>query len=157
MNQASLMVCRTLPIFSTQKGTAKNSSSSLIQGTFEPKFTTLFIVFQTPSSKIDNGPNIAINDNCLNNSFIKPIKELLRQLSLIAMLGPLSILDDGVWNTIKSVVNFGSKVPCIRELEEFLAVPFWVEKIGNVRQTIKDAWFMIQNPKVLEAKAKVFF
>jgi len=88
--------------------------------------------------------------------FLSPIVEFLRQLFLVGVFGPLSILDDGVWSTVKSVVNFGLKVPCLREIGGFLEIPFWIEKIDGVRQTIKDVWFMIKNPDVMEAKAKIF-
>jgi hypothetical protein len=89
-------------------------------------------------------------------NFLEPIREILRNLLLIGMLGPMAILDDGVWKMMQSIVAFSLKVPCIRELEGLLQVPYWMDKLGNARQTMKDLWFMINNPDVLEAKAKAF-
>jgi hypothetical protein len=89
-------------------------------------------------------------------NFLEPIREILRNLLLIGILGPMAILDDGVWKMMQSIVAFSLKVPCIRELEGLLQVPYWMDKLGNARQTMKDLWFMINNPDVLEAKAKAF-
>jgi len=88
--------------------------------------------------------------------FLSPILELLRELMLVGMFGPLSILDDGVWDTVNKVLKFGMKVPCLREIEGFLDIPLWIQKIGGARQSIKDAWFMFTHPAVLEAKAKAY-
>lgn len=89
-------------------------------------------------------------------NFLEPIREILRNFLVMGVLGPLAILDDGVWSMLESIVRFSMKVPCIRELEGLLQVPFWMEKISGVRQTLKDMWFMITHPDILEAKAKAF-
>ena len=38
----------------------------------------------------------------------------VRQAALIAVLGPWSVLDDGVWHTIKAFVSFGMSNSCFR-------------------------------------------
>ncbi len=87
---------------------------------------------------------------------LEPLMQLLRNLILMGLLGPLAIMDDGVWHMMQSIVAISMKIPCIRELEGLLEIPHWMQKLGQARQGIKDMYFMFTHPDVLEAKAKEF-
>jgi len=79
--------------------------------------------------------------------FLKPFAELLRQLVLIGVLGPFAILDDGVWSTINKIVNIGLQIPCVRELEGLLHVPWVLAQVEKFRQMLKGIYKIIKNPQ----------
>ena len=86
--------------------------------------------------------------------YIQKIKEALRQTLLVATLGPLAIMDDGVWNTMKSVVRFIMKTPCLKELGGLLRVPSVMQTIDGFRANLKAMWKVIQNPDPLLEEIK---
>ena len=81
--------------------------------------------------------------------YLQQIKEAFRQTLLVSMLGPLAIMDDGVWNTIKRVVAFVMKTPCLREIGGLFRVPAVMAKIDGFRTNLKAMWKVIQNPDPL--------
>ncbi|MEO7309502.1 MAG: DUF4157 domain-containing protein, partial [Chitinophagaceae bacterium] len=78
---------------------------------------------------------------------VKPIAEIVRQLVMVSVLGPLAILDDGVWNTLNTIVNTGMKIPCVRELEGLMQVPWLMKQFAAFRQMMKGMYEMIKNPQ----------
>jgi len=79
--------------------------------------------------------------------FLQPIIEFMRQLVLVALFGPLSILDDGVWETVNRIANLAMTVPCIREIARLMQLPLILEYAGQFRTVMKNAWQIIQNPE----------
>ena len=84
--------------------------------------------------------------------FVKPVLEVLRQAALIATLGPWAILDDGVWKTLNQFVAFAKRTPCIREIAGLLHVDGIMEKVGEIRATLKDIWQVVSNQEKFEAE-----
>jgi hypothetical protein len=87
--------------------------------------------------------------------YLQQIKEALRQSLLVAIFGPMAFLDDGVWNTINRFVAFVMKTPCLREIGGLLAVPSAVQRLGRVRDGIKQGWEVVKNPDPLLQKLKI--
>src|SRR5688572_15654072 len=81
--------------------------------------------------------------------YLQMIKEAFRQTLLVSLLGPFAIMDDGVWGTIKRVVQFVMKTPCLRELGGLFRVPAVMQKIDGFRTNLKAMWKVIQNPDPL--------
>lgn len=84
--------------------------------------------------------------------FVRPVLEILRQAVLIAEFGPFAIADDGVWKTLNSFVAFAKKTPCIREIAGLLQIDTVMEKLGEVRQTLKNIIEVISDQKKFEAE-----
>jgi phage-related protein len=82
-------------------------------------------------------------------NFIKPFAELLRQLLLVGVLGPFAILDDGVWNSLNRIVNIGLEIPCVRELEGLLHVPWILAQLDKFRKMMKGVYEIMKNPQPL--------
>ena len=87
---------------------------------------------------------------------LAPVREFLRQLLLITTLGPLSILDDGVWETVKSIIDFALKVPCVKEIGELFSASTWVQRIDSFRQAVKFAWHLLTHPDELQERVRAF-
>lgn len=86
---------------------------------------------------------------------LKPIAEIVRQLVMVGILGPFAILDDGVWHTLNSIVQFGLRIPCVRELEGLLQVPWLMKQFDAFRKMMKGVFEMIKNPQpVIESIKK---
>ena len=86
--------------------------------------------------------------------YLQQIKEAFRQTLLVSLLGPFAIMDDGVWGTIKRVVQFVMKTPCLRELGGLFRVPAVMQKIDGFRSNLKAMWKVIQNPDPLLEEIK---
>ncbi len=86
--------------------------------------------------------------------YLRQIREFLRQTLLVALVGPMAFLDDGVWKTINMMVGLAMRTPCIRELASLLRVPALLERLGRVRDGIKQGWETIRNPGPLLEKFK---
>jgi len=87
--------------------------------------------------------------------FFQQIKEVFRQSLLIAVFGPLAILDEGVWSTVKKFTGLVLKTPCLRELGGLLRLPSLLQRLEHVRSGIKQAWEVIKNPDPLLEKLKL--
>jgi hypothetical protein len=79
--------------------------------------------------------------------FFRPIAEFLRQSLLVLVLGPLAILDDGVWETVKTFARLALGVPCVREIAEFARLPAILEQGEQLRAVFKAAWELMKNPE----------
>jgi hypothetical protein len=89
--------------------------------------------------------------------YIQKFKEGLRQTLLVVTLGPLALLDDGVWSTVGKVVQFAMTTPCLRELGGLMRVPALLEMIGKARTFMKKAWDLILHPgPIIEAIKAAF-
>ena len=87
--------------------------------------------------------------------YLQQMKEVFRQTLLVALVGPLAFLDDGVWNTINKIVGLVLKTPCLRELAGLFFVKTQISALGRVRDGMKQAWEVIKNPDPLLEKLKV--
>ncbi|HWA72776.1 MAG TPA: DUF4157 domain-containing protein [Polyangiaceae bacterium] len=79
--------------------------------------------------------------------YLSLIRETLRQTLLVALVGPLAILDDSVWNTVQSIVGFVMRTPCLREIGGLMRVPSMLALAGRMRANIKAAWELMRNPE----------
>ena len=78
--------------------------------------------------------------------YLQQIREFLRQTLVVALLGPLAFLDDGVWKTMNTMVSLAMRTPCLRELAGLLRIPALLARLGPVRDGIKRGWETIRNP-----------
>jgi Domain of unknown function (DUF4157) len=79
--------------------------------------------------------------------YLRPIAEFLRQSILVLVFGPFAILDDGVWDSVKTLAQLALGVPCLRELAEFMRLPAILEQGESFRRIVKAAWTLMQNPE----------
>ena len=79
-------------------------------------------------------------------TFLSPVREFLRQAVLISVLGPLSILDDGVWVTVQWFLRLAMRVPCVKELGGLVNLPGLVASVGEFRNFLKKSWQIMQDP-----------
>ena len=89
-------------------------------------------------------------------NILRPLAELIRQLLLIVFIGPLSILDDGVWNTLNFIVAKCLEIPCLREITQLLRIPTLMTYLGKFRIMMKQAWEIMLNPQPIIDEIKLF-
>jgi len=87
---------------------------------------------------------------------LRPLAELIRQLLLMFFIGPLSILDDGVWNTLNLIVAKCLEIPCLREITQLLRIPTLMTYLGKFRIMMKQAWEIMLNPQPIIDEIKLF-
>jgi hypothetical protein len=86
----------------------------------------------------------------------RPYVELYRQLMMVMLLGPLAVLDDGVWNTINAIVRKCLTIPCLREITSLLAIPSLLRLVARFRTMMKQAWEIIKNPQPIINEIRIF-
>jgi hypothetical protein len=89
--------------------------------------------------------------------YIQKFKEGLRQTLLFVTLGPLALLDDGVWGTVNKALQFVMNTPCLRELGGLVNAPRILEMGGKARTFMKKAWDLIIHPDPIIEAIKVAF